>query len=121
MTDTSLARILIHDPAVAALAGNRVYHLHFPSQPVYPLIVYQSVTAPIIYTMSGISHSNPMYQFVCWSDDDLEASQLADAVQDALDGVVTVSVKAAYIENRLDRYETDTKLHSRIVEVSAIV
>ena len=118
---TDLVGVLTNNPAVSALVGTRIYHMRLPKTPQYPLIVYQNIVTSTEYTQSGRSHLNPRWQFVCWSDSDLEASQVASAVENALSMAKTNTVKVAFIGNRIERYETDTKLYSQVVEISAIV
>lgn len=116
-----LMSTLLRNAGVAALVGTRITRMTLPKTPTLPAIVFQGVVDQPQYTHSGNSHRTQNWQFVCWSATADGAETLADAVEDALDGLETANLKHIFIENRLPRHEAGTDLNSVIVEVSSQV
>lgn len=116
-----LKSALLRDAGVAALVSTRIYRNTLPKTPTLPAIVFQEIVNAAQYTQSGLSHRIQNWQFVCWSGTADGADALADAVENALDGLETLWLKHVHLENRLPRHEAGTDLDSVIVEVSSFV
>jgi len=76
--ESALRTYLVEKPISA---GSRIYPLVLPQTPTYPALTYQQITN------SGhhdIPFDFPRIQITAWSDRLLEAKQLAEEVQSAL-------------------------------------
>ncbi len=98
--------LTINTPAVAAIAGTRIYANIAPDGVVRPYITW--------FTVADIPHENlsgpppgdvGTIQIDCWADYEMHCTSLATAVRDSLDADNTA--------NRLvvHTYEPDTKLY----------
>jgi hypothetical protein len=87
MIEMALRQVLIADPAVFALIGNRCYPAEAPQAPVYPLVIIQEVTNESEYSMDGaVGLGRARFQFNCDGKSALEVQSLRTALRNALGG-----------------------------------
>lgn len=103
--------------------GGRIYFRRMPQvAPKFPLVVWQRVASPSVYTHDGTRFIEGSWQFVVWSreEDGVECANTADALQAVLDGYSDLKLSHVFLENRFDRFEQSTGLQSVIVEISSM-
>ena len=100
--------------------GARVYPMGvLPQNVTLPAVTYQIVAGPTThYSHGGPSDYAVSLQFDCWAEDADGAIDLAQEVQDALDGYSgtwdDVTVGSVFLSVVLDDYEPDTRLYRRL-------
>ncbi len=113
-TATAIYTILNADAGVRAYVGidsspqhSRIYPGHAPEGAARPFIVIFQISGIPADTLDGVNNiHNRTWQIVPHTDDDYDqASAIADAVHDALEG-------NGYQEGRFDFYDEQTKSHS---------
>lgn len=110
----------VHTELQALLAtgivGARVYPNAAPDSPTRPYITYSRVAAVEQNNMSGNGGGfiNTRFQIDVWSATYAEAQAKAVLVKSALNGWATPNV----VQLEQDFYESDTKLHRVMIDVS---
>lgn len=105
-------------PALAS----RIYPRVMPQNPTLPLLVYNRISAPRVYSQSGDSGLvNSRYQFDVWAQNPDDVESLSDALITLLSGYTgamgTENVQASFVENDADGYDAETGLFRRSVDV----
>lgn len=125
-TEEGLLAFLTADAGVSSLCADRLYPAGgVPDDVARPYLTYRKVSGPREITHdgdAGIEH--PRFQFSCWSDDYLEAKNLAKAVKKALSGyrglVGDVPVSGCTIENQTDIYVQQERTYQVAVDVTLL-
>lgn len=111
MIQKAIRKLLVNDPAVAAIVGTRVYPIHVDGALTPPYIKYLIVSDARIYR----TIRPPRIQVSCWADDYPTVRQLAEAVIAALDdyhGVIDgVAIESIRYLNGPELYEAETRLY----------
>jgi len=116
----ALRNLLVNDPAVAALAGTRVYPGQLPQGIRTPSVVYNRITGRVEYRLNGSAGLiEDSYQIDSIAVDHDTATALALAVHDCLSArsgsfviaTVTYVVRAIFRVNTRDLYDSTTQLH----------
>lgn len=124
MIVTSLYNYLSNTAGITALVSTRIYPVVLPQNATYPAITYQVISTPIIHTVEGCSAPNTNMQIDCWSTNTyLEAHQVADAVETALDNYSGTwnsadVVSACLLTGRQDLYEDNVSDYRVMLEFS---
>lgn len=121
MIEANLIRFLLERPDMQAVVGTRIHDLVLPQEPTLPAIVWQKISGTHEHSHDGPSHlAHPRIQFACWAKTLLEAIQVADALQRALDGfsgsMQGQDAYAIFILNEQDFFDPETGLRRRIVD-----
>lgn len=109
-------QILIGNPGLAALVGDRVYPVVIPEDVPSPVITFQRVTTDREYTKDGPSGvATVMLQVNVWEPDPLKAAQVGAQVVKALHAawngaVAGVELGEVKCLNEMDAYDEETKL-----------
>lgn len=111
MIQKAIRKLLVNDPAVAAIVGTRVYPIHVDGALTPPYIKYLTVSDARIYR----TIRPPRIQVSCWADDYPTVRQLAEVVIAALDdyhGVIDgVAIESIRYLNGPELYEAETRLY----------
>jgi hypothetical protein len=111
MIQKAIRKLLVNDPAVAAIVGTRVYPIHVDGALTPPYIKYLTVSDARIYR----TIRPPRMQISCWAEDYPTVRQLAEAVIAALDdyhGVIDgVAIESIRYLNGPELYEAETRLY----------
>lgn len=112
---TVLWAFVTADAGVAALIADRLYPAgEVPASAARPYITYQMIDSPRERHQGGAcSLYRPRVQFDIWADSELEAAQIADALEARLEaytgsmvsGGITVSVRRACMQDENDAWE----------------
>lgn len=100
---------------LTALVDSRIYPLQAPEDAIYPLVVYQRISGPRVYSHDGASGlAHPRFQITSWGEIYPDAKAVAKQVRLALSGYAgtmgdDVDVDAAFLVNELERYDPETK------------
>jgi Protein of unknown function (DUF3168) len=122
---SALRRFLLADPAIAAIVGtnNRIYPVRLPQGQRLPSIVYSRVSGMGDHHMQGASGlSSPRFQIDAWAPTIDEAANLADLVQERIDGyrgpmpntgspADDVEVQGVFLDNERDDYQSDIDMN----------
>ena len=127
---TTLRQLLLSDPAIVGLVGQRVYPLRLPEGYTTPAITLQLVTKDRDYSMDVTSegaHRSHTYQLNCCADTYLQAVELADAViakisnyQNSFNGVDIRNIEVQN-ETDLDGIEAESKAQTMYVRALDIL
>jgi hypothetical protein len=117
MTESELRMLLLGQPALAALLGERVYPVTLPQGATLPAITYQVISG----AGEGDGHTGPglsrrRYQFDCWAATYGQAADLGRALVQAVHARRLLG-QAALLDNEVDQYEAETQRWRRIVDV----
>lgn len=109
---TWLRALLIADPAVSALVGDRVHALQLPRGGALPALKYQRISGERVRGLSGPhGQAHPRMQIDAYADSHAAAEAVADAVEAALDGYAGPAgagrIDAASLENVRDLHEDE--------------
>jgi len=113
--EEGLHAYLVGHAGLTALVGARVYPLKAPDDAMYPLVVYQRISGPRVYSHDGASGlSHPRFQLTSWGEIYPDAKAVAKQVRLAMSGYSgtmgdDVAVDACFLVNELDRYDQETK------------
>lgn len=86
MIEAGLFSLLSGTPAVAAIAGARIYPLVLPTDGELPAVTYQVVGARPDPTLQTSGFQRWRIQCDCWAEDYSAAAGLRDALTTALNG-----------------------------------
>ena len=97
--ESILRSVLVADPAVAALVGDRIYRKRLPRESTFPAITFQMITRPQD-GLTGVVRARIQYNCYAAPKQDLVAATLADAVRCALHGYRAVrdGARIEYVE-----------------------
>jgi hypothetical protein len=117
MTESELRTLLLGQPAIAALVGERVYPVTLPQGATLPAMTYQVISG----AGDGDAHTGPglsrrRYQFDCWAATYGTAAALGLALVQAVHARRVLG-QAALMDNEVDQYEAETQRWRRIVDV----
>jgi hypothetical protein len=90
-------------PAVAAIAGDRIYPLRLPEGMTAPAVTWQGIGGGVYTDLDGDSYDGQRVQFTCWAPTLAQAKELAKAVRPAL------KVLGVCVSYNGESYEDDTK------------
>ena len=111
MIQKAIRKLLVNDPAVAAIVGTRVYPIHVDGELTPPYIKYLTVSDARIYR----TIRPPRIQVSCWAEDYPTVRGLAETVIAALDdyhGVIDgVAIESIRYLNGPELYEAETRLY----------
>ena len=105
-----IANALVHDPEVAAVAGQRVYPVIAPFSAALPFVTWRRSSVGRVQTLSGPSGMAAVVLAVDMFADTYEAArELADRVRRVLDGYGTtvenyVSVRSVTLDTESDGF-----------------
>jgi hypothetical protein len=107
MIGKTIRYILINNPAVSGLVGNRVYPLKLPLDCVFPAISYTRVSNPYKQFVGA-----PRIQISCWGEEFFDCMDLENAVMDALEGysgiVNGVTIERIVPEGTQEFFDSDS-------------
>lgn len=117
MNESQMRFILLGQPALAALLGERMYPVTLPQGATLPAVTYSLISG----TTEGDSQDGPgvsrrRYQFDCWAETYSAATVVATALATAVSGTSRIG-QASFIDNEVDSYEPETQRWRRIVDV----
>jgi hypothetical protein len=82
-----LVAFLLGNNDIASIVGTRIFPLRVPEGETFPCIVFQQISGPRVYSLSGPNACNyPRIQLKCWGLTYTDAKGLADTVDNLLDG-----------------------------------
>lgn len=126
--DEGLVAYLKAYAGLTALISTRIYPLMFPDGVTMPCMTYAIVDTPYTHTMdsSGATGNltNPRYQFDVWATTPGSVKAIQDQLRAALNGkkgstgagAVTVTIRAALVENETRERDPETRLYRGISE-----
>lgn len=117
MNESQMRWILLAQPELAALVGERMYPQTLPQGATLPAVTYSLISG----TTEGDSQDGPgvsrqRYQFDCWATTYSAATTLAKALTAAVSGTQRIG-QASFVDNEVDGYEAETQRFRRIVDV----
>jgi len=125
--EVGLRTFLGSQPDITALVGSqmqaKIFPLRMPHDTATPAITYKKISGSRDVSHCGdSSFARPRFQFSCWSDDYLEAKQLAKRLVEALSGYTgqmgDVTVYAVFIDLELDAFDDNTNLYQVLVDAT---
>jgi hypothetical protein len=105
--------IILADPVVQGLVGDRIYPAVLPAHPVLPAVSYSLISSPRDMTQQGPALVRPRYRWNCWATTYDVSIEVAIAIAKASRGF------HAWIDSEGDAHETDTGLFRRRLETLA--
>lgn len=117
MTEQEMRLVLLAQPALSALIGERLYPLTLPQGATMPAMTYAVISGNTPGTHSGPGLSRRRYQFDCWGTTYSSADAVATALSDAVSSKRGVIGQASLLDNEVDQYDPETKRYRRIVDV----
>jgi hypothetical protein len=118
LVEQTLYDFLRNDAAVSALAGGRIYPVRLPDEVVLPALVYLKASCIRYASHGGPSKlASSRFQLDCYSDDYLQAKQLALSAVAALHGKNGGDIQAAFSENETDGFSADSGLYRVTADV----
>ena len=122
--DEAIGAELVAYAGLTALVGTRIYYGPIPQGETLPCVTYQRVSTPRILThqSSGATGdlAHPRFQFNSWATTALSAKAIIDQVRAGLHGqtgvigagAITVTIRAALVEDEGYEHFPDVRLHS---------
>ena len=123
--ESTLNTALLAHGALTALVGTRIYRLRFPPgtptvPTVFPLVVFQRVFTTKEQAITGVTLSRSVrFQVTCYSDSSVEATTVAEAVEDALVAAVATFADVTLRDEKAF-WNPDAKIYSQIVEADCL-
>ena len=117
MIGTSLRTFLLADPTVSALVGGeRIHPVLLPQGASEASVSYRRISGRGVHGTEGrLNLNGPRVQIDAYSRSADEASELADAIRDRIDGyrgtVGLVRFKGIFLANEQDLFDADVKMH----------
>ncbi len=107
---------------LTALVGAGIYRLRFPPGVSFPLCVFQRITTHRDHALNGEAlEKAPLFQIVCYADDPVEATTIAEAVEAAcVSGIAAAGFADVTMGNEMAQYHPDADLYSTLVEVECL-
>lgn len=106
--------------SVGTVAESRIYPLRMPQQnTTFPLIVYQRISGPRIYTHEGDSGLiEPRIQWNCWAETDEDKEILSAQVKAAFSGWSDKpdGIDHVFLMYELDEWEEVTGLYRKMLD-----
>jgi hypothetical protein len=85
--EKAIYTILSDDGGVSQLVADRIYPIVIDQGADMPAITYQQITGPRSHNVSGpIGWVQSRYQITAWAETNLQASDLATAIREVIDG-----------------------------------
>lgn len=117
MNESQMRTILLGQPGLAALVGERMYPQTLPQGATLPAVTYSLISG----TTEGDSQDGPgvsrrRYQFDCWGATYSDATAVATALTTAVSGTRRIG-QASFVDNEVDGFEAETQRWRRIVDV----
>ena len=117
MNDVQMRLVLLAQPDLAALIGERLYPVTLPQGATLPAMTYQVISgATEGDSQSGAGIPRRRYQFDCWGATYSDAVAVALALLTAVNGTSRIG-QASFLDNEVDSYEPETQRWRRIVDV----
>ena len=124
MIEHALRTALIEDATVNGYVDGRAYYSLAPQDVAKPYIVLTRVSGPREYSLDGPTGLyRARFQFSVFSQSYYEAKSIIDAIRSVLSGASGQLVEdpadtigASFLDNELDLYEEETKLHHIAVD-----
>lgn len=121
----ALRAYLLADSGIAALVGDRIYHIKMPQGVTQPSIVFNRISGQGDHHMQGASGLNrPRIQIDCWAKSSADAAvALANLVKERIDGFKgsvgygsnspqdSVTVQGVFFESERDDYDSDSEFY----------
>lgn len=116
LLQNEIFRHLSTHAGLAALVGTRIYPIGDVEQGCdRPYISYQRIDEDIVYTHSGPAENNMDWvQFDCWAEYSDSAYAVAAQLCDALDNWSSPAINRAFVREKGDGYDEDSRL-SRVI------
>lgn len=119
--EVELRSFLIASPTIAGKVGQRIYPQTLPQNPVYPAIVYDSVSKPRLREIRGPNgRALPRIRYSCWAATLIGAKELADDVRRRLDGyrgpLGPWRIGSCQIEAETDLYDETVQKHRTLLD-----
>lgn len=117
MIGTSLRTFLLADPTVSGLVGGeRIHPVLLPQGVTQPSVTYRRISGQGVHGTSGrLNLNGPRIQIDAYARDADEATELADAIRDRIDGhrgaTGSVRFKGIFFANERDMFDPDVKMH----------
>ena len=121
MIESALVKLLLADPAVSSLVGNRIRPLVLPQDEILPALTYQSISGVSAHGHSGKTGKEICrMQFDCYAPGYSTAKNVSKALCNALDGFRGLSdgilIEGIFKENELDDFEEGLKIYRVILD-----
>lgn len=107
---------------LTALVGAGIYRLRFPPGMSFPLCVFQRISTYRKHALVGGALENAaLFQIVCYADDPVEATTIAEKVEAAcVSGIAAAGFADVSMGNEMAQYHPDADLYSQLVEVECL-
>jgi len=124
MIEHALRTALIEDATVNGYVAGRVYYAQAPQDVATPYIVLARVSGPREYSHDGATGLyRARFQFSIFATTYYEAKSIADGIRTVLSGASGQLVEdpadtigASFLDNEVDMYEEEAKLHHIAVD-----
>jgi len=124
MIEYALKTALVENATVNGYVVGRVFYNIAPQDVATPYIVFSRVSGPREYSHDGATGLyRARFQFSAFAESYYEAKSIAVAIQGVLSGASgqlvadpNDTIGASFLDNELDLYEEDTKLHHIAVD-----
>jgi hypothetical protein len=117
MIGTSLRMFLLADPAVSVLVGGeRIHPVVLPQGASEASVSYRRISGRGVHGTAGrLNLNGSRIQIDAYARSVDEASELADAIRDRIDGyrgaVGSTRFKGVFLANESDLFDPDVKMH----------
>lgn len=120
MIESGLLSYILADASFSSLCGSRLYSRTPPNtNAVYPYATWQRIASPYLYTHEGGRMADATWQFVAVAKTPDSAMTAMDALMNAVNLYYDAVMRRVFAENRIDRYDAKTDLHSVLAEFSS--
>ena len=108
---------------LSALVDTRIYEIQLPEGTGFPCVTYQQISGAREQTVPGTVVSlSPRYQITAWSDDRVEADEVADEIELAAVSLIgRASFKDVTIAGSRHRPDPDAKLFAKDIDAILLV
>lgn len=114
--EESLYSVLSSNAALAALVGTRISPARSVERGERPCVTIHQVTGNYNYTQDGVdANVEDWWQFDAWAGTYDEMRAVAQAIIDALHAGSSPASFHAFVDQRQDFFEDDTRVHHGVV------
>ena len=121
--EEAMFQFLRDHPDLEGIIGTRVFPLRMPHDTKLPAITFSRISAVREMTHNGNSHlARPRLQFNCWSEDYLEAKELAHKLMNILHGfsgeVDGITIRSVTVDLEFDIFDDATNLYQTLLDAT---
>lgn len=103
MIEQAFYAVIVADPAVAAVVGQRIHHMTRPENEVGGAIVYQRISTAPVTSLNGDSGLDAVrLQVSCWAATHADSMALAELVRAAVKAAPNLQATTAMLINDRD-------------------